>query len=106
MKSCSASSSSGTTADEVVAKTISEEQKSDVKDLLMKCRDGLWTCMRTSLFGVDKVTGFTETVIEQIISKCDTFSNVQDVYKNVDLWCEDHAIAVYNIITSVRNDNK
>ena len=95
----------GETGDEevVVEAQLSEDQKSEVRQLLMNYRDELWTCMETSLLGVDKVTGFTETVIEQIISKCDTFSSVQDVCDNVDLWCNDHVIAVHNIVTSVRD---
>lgn len=90
---------------EVVQFEVSEEQKSYICKCLMKYRDGLCACMETSLFGVDKVTGFTETVIEQIIGNCNTFCSVQDVYGKVDLWCEDHAIAVYNIVSSVVNES-
>lgn len=95
----------GEIADEnVVEAQLSEEQKSDIRHQLSQYRDGLAKCVETSLFGVDKVTGFTEAVIEQIIRNCSTFSSVQNVLNTADLWCEDHAIAVFDIVTSVRND--
>ncbi|CAB4016758.1 ATP-dependent DNA helicase Q-like SIM [Paramuricea clavata] len=89
----------------VIYPQLSGKQKSEVRQHLTKYRDGLVACKETSLFGVDKVTGFTETVIEQVISKCDTFYSIKDVHDNVDLWGEDHAIAIFNIVESVKNVN-
>ena len=54
----------GEVADEIVGEAqFSEKQKSDIKQRLIQYREGLATC-------VDKVTGFAEAVIEQIINNC------------------------------------
>ena len=79
---------------------VSEEQRNIMLKLLKKYRLELGS--NISRFGsIDLSTGFTISLVEQIVAKCEFISSVEDLLSAFPVWDKEHAVVCMEIITGV-----
>lgn len=88
---------------------VSTEQKQKLKDLLRECQKE----MREEIFrsnpklfyaNVDNVTCFSNQLIENAVSKCDSLFSVEDILEKLSVWKVDHAHKIYSCLCNVFPD--
>lgn len=107
MSSMKEKSTDITTCDKV--RDVSIDQKHRLKVLLRECqkqmREELLE-LNPQLFyaNIDNVTCFTNQLIENAVSKCDSLFSVEDILEKLSVWKVDHAQKIYSCLCNVFTD--
>ena len=94
----------------MVARSVTSENKSKLKDLLISYKKNLIEHdlhNMTSTVGVPNVfLEFGGIQINQVLQPCHRLFTFQDVVANVEIWRKSHAVGILTVIEHVLNDIK
>lgn len=88
---------------------VSIDQKNSLKEFLRECqkriRDELMESNPKLFYAnIDNVTCFTNELIENVVSKCDSLFSVEDILEKLSVWKVDHAHEIFSCLCNVFPD--
>lgn len=88
---------------------VSIDQKNSLKEFLRECqkriRDELMVSNPKLFYAnIDNVTCFTNELIENVVSKCDSLFSVEDILEKLSVWKVDHAHKIFSCLCNVFPD--